>query len=160
MLHQSIIGRVRPILVTIKSSPIYPKVIPKGAIAIFTKSCIVFKIAQKLTKYLGYFGNKKCYQERSKIAQMQRSLLTLLYLRVFWWMPPQIGFNLSALLGWETNGTGRGYGLLFENISQPSESSHRVSPAMEAPSGGKKIANSDKCSFTVNGSPLKTIQFT
>ena len=48
MLHQSIIGRVRPILVTIKSSPIYPKVIPKGAIAIFTKSCIVFKIAQKL----------------------------------------------------------------------------------------------------------------
>ena len=46
---------------------------PKGGHSIFCFKFTLFKIATKVTKYLGYFCKKYCCQELSKVAQSGRT---------------------------------------------------------------------------------------
>ena len=55
--------------VRIKSCQIFPKSWPKSKHSSLTYNCSVFKIAQKVAKFLGYFCMKICHQDPSKIAQ-------------------------------------------------------------------------------------------
>ena len=59
----------------IKVAQILPKSCPKSG-TIFTLKLMLFKIAPKVTKYLGYFCNNICYLELSKIVQSHHTGLT------------------------------------------------------------------------------------
>ena len=45
------------------------KMFQKSATAVFTQECCFSKLAQKVTKYLGYFSKKFCPQKLSQIGQ-------------------------------------------------------------------------------------------
>ena len=55
--------------VRLKRSPISTKSCPKNSHSSFYTKSSVFKIAQKVTKYSGYFWKKICHREITKIAQ-------------------------------------------------------------------------------------------
>ena len=56
-------------MLTLKVAQIYPNVDPKSSLNRVYFKVMSFLKAQKVTKYLGYFCNKICYQELLKIAQ-------------------------------------------------------------------------------------------
>ena len=61
----------------IKSSHISPKVAQNVEQIVFTLKVMLFKKSPQVSRYLGYFWNKICCQEISKIAQSGRAVYFL-----------------------------------------------------------------------------------
>ena len=53
-----------------KSSPNFHKVEPKKKAQQCSQKCIVLKVAQNVTKNVGYFCKKNCHPEVTKIGQI------------------------------------------------------------------------------------------
>ena len=62
-----------------QSRPNFSKVVPKVPKAVFTLHLKKFKIAQKVTKNLGYFGEKICHKELLKIARSGHAEFAMLH---------------------------------------------------------------------------------